>query len=142
MTTLGWTGDDGAPSVTLLRDAVAGEMYGDTEDKRPRWQTVQSWVRGDTVPGVRYQKPLAQVLGVTLHELAGIALGIEPKSEGWRLFRESRIGSQATDEEVRLLAAHVAPEGGQLSASYYRTALLNLRANVEPVDTSGVYAAD
>lgn len=120
-------GLDGESGVKELCERVVAHLPEGASP--PRWQTVQFWVQGRSLPREDYQVPLAKALGVTLEELIGVALGHEPNSRGWAAFVASPLGQTMTPEERAVLAAHREPAHGRgYSESYYRTALLSYRA--------------
>lgn len=112
---------------------VDGETY-DIDRLRQevgcRWQTAQEWVLGQTVPGPKYQGKLAAVLGVTLDDLAGIALGHEPTNAAWLAFLETPEGRSMTAEERPHVARLTLPEGREPSVISYAMQLAAIRTGV------------
>lgn len=129
MDRLGWVDGD-KYDVRRLADAI-----------ECRWQTAQEWVLGETVPGPRYQGKLATVLGVTLDDLAGIALGHEPTSLAWREFLESSEGRTMTAEERPHVARLTLPDGREPTALSYAMQLATIRTG-RAVKATGTDGAD
>ena len=53
-----------------------------------RWQTAQYWVHGRNrqLPRPDNLRKIAEVLGMTLEQLIGAAVGEEPRTESWARF--------------------------------------------------------
>lgn len=118
----GWVLGDGRPDVGRLQEAIGAK----------RWQTVQEWVLGKTVPRTHHARLVADVLGMTLEELMGAATGLEPTNAAWRAFVATPEGQSMTIEERRAVARFLPPEGRAPSELMYQMALVAARASRAP----------
>lgn len=107
-------------------------QIGALSSKAPRAATVGEWVHGRSVPSADYDRQLAEVLGMTLDELAGIALDQEPQTEAWLAFKTSAVYATATPDELQELRRRTAPRGHSFVPGYYEMELTMLRTMTRP----------
>lgn len=105
---------------------------GALSKKVPRSATVAEWIHGRSVPSADYDRQLAEVLGMTLDELAGIALDQEPQTEAWLAFKASAVYATATADELQELRRRTAPRGHSFVPGYYEMELTMLRSMTRP----------
>lgn len=92
------------------------------------WQTVQQWTLDKSAPTVDNLRLLSEVLGVTLDELVGVAVGQEPPFEAWRAFLSTVDGQSITPGERRALQAIYWPPGTEPTVASYMIVLGGIRA--------------
>jgi transcriptional regulator with XRE-family HTH domain len=71
----------------------------------PRYRTVHRWEEEDGSPERENLTRVAEVLGVSIEELLGVATGQEPPFEAWRAFLETSRGRAMTERQREALAA-------------------------------------
>jgi transcriptional regulator with XRE-family HTH domain len=89
------------------------------------WPSAQAWVQGRSYPGGEHLRAIAEVLGMTVEQLVGIARGEDPPHEAWRAFIDSH-GNELTPDERDALAMITWPKEPKFSS--YVLALAALRA--------------
>jgi transcriptional regulator with XRE-family HTH domain len=80
-----------------------------------RWQTVQFWTLGKTAPSADNLRQLAEVLGVDLETLLGVAAGQDPPFTSWTRFLQTPEGAGMTQDERRALQSFAWPTEPTLS---------------------------
>lgn len=95
--------------ITRLREArgwsqtdLANRVWPGRQ--KPRYRTVHRWETEGVVPSTPLLRRLAEVFGVTIEELLGVASGQEPPFAAWKAFTESARGQRMTEEQRRTLA--------------------------------------
>lgn len=94
-----------------------------------RWQTVQTWFRGESFPQGRRIRMLAKVLGVNFNTLMGPMNDTGPVPASWPRFLETPEGASITDEERWTL--RLFPWPADPAVADYRGLLSLLRGNAE-----------
>lgn len=122
MASLGWVDSSGEADVARLKRAIEDATGGTV-----RWQTVQYWVLGRSVPTGERAAALARVLGMTLDELLGVAAGQDPPFAAWREFLASPEGQSMTPGERRTLQAIAWPPGTEPTTAAYAVVLAGVR---------------
>lgn len=91
-----------------------------------RWQTVHWWATGQSSPNADHLRQIAEVLGVDLETLLGVAAGQDPPFESWHRFLETSEGQSMTKDERRALQSFAWP--GEPTLSQYLMLLTVVRA--------------
>ncbi len=90
------------------------------------WLTVQNWENDKSAPGTpeRVAK-LAEVLGMTVEEMLGVAAGQEPPFAAWASFASAH--PEITDDERKALKSIVWPTGHVPTIEAYSVMLTAIR---------------
>lgn len=106
-----------------LRKAHLAERVGVT------WGTVNNWTRDEVVPGGDNLRRIAEVTGVTLDELLGVATGQEPPFPAWKRFLDQleSEGIEMSADQRRALASIAWPPGEEPTVASYQAMLAGLR---------------
>lgn len=95
-----------------------------------KYRKVHKWVTGESRPSADALAALAEVLGVTVDELLGVAEGQDPPFEAWAVFLATPEGQTLTEGERRALAGLPWPPGTQPTVASYAIALAAVRTAV------------
>lgn len=93
-----------------------------------KYRVVHTWTTGTKVPGGDYLHKLAQVLGVSIDELLGVAHGQDPPFAAWSEFLATTEGGSMTEGERRTLQSMAWPPGRAPTVAAYQIALAAVRA--------------
>lgn len=86
----------------LSKSELARKLWPDQEP--PRYRMIHRWEDEGKVPEPESLRRLAEVLGVTIEELMGVAAGQDPPFEAWPKFLETDEAKAMTDNQRRALA--------------------------------------
>jgi transcriptional regulator with XRE-family HTH domain len=94
------------------------------------YRKVQSWITGEAAPSAENLRKLAEVLGVTVDELLGVAEGQDPPFGAWGAFLQTAEGQSLTPHERRALAGLPWAPGTQPTVASYHIALAAVRSAI------------
>ena len=92
------------------------------------WAAAKRWRAGASAPKSDNLAAIAEVCGVTLEELLGVAEGQDPPWEAWEAFIETAEGGAMTAGERRALQAIPWPPGRAPTVASYQIALAAVRS--------------
>lgn len=121
----------GATVGERIREAIDGSGVDRAEIARTmkvRWSTVNEWYQGRATPTSSNLRRLAEVTGVDVDELLGVACGQRPPFAAWDDFLRTEEGKTITEEERRSLQAIPWPRRRAPTVSSYLLALQALRS--------------
>jgi transcriptional regulator with XRE-family HTH domain len=115
------------------RIAAAREARGWTKAELARkigksWRLLHKWENDEQPPARESLLLLAQVLGVTIEELLGVAEGQEPPFAAWREFLLTPQGGDITAGERRMLQSLAWPPGLEPTVTGYVMTLAAIRS--------------
>jgi len=104
-----------------------------------RWGTVHGWTRNKAAPSADNLRAIAEVTGVTLDELLGVASGQHPNYPAWKEFLACKDGAGMTSGEQRALASIVWQHGKAPTLAAYLVILHGIRAAEDVEDASPMH---
>lgn len=92
------------------------------------WQAVHAWTVDQSVPTAENVLRIAEVTGVTVDELLGVATGQEPPFPAWDALKKTEAFRDLDDTERRTLAGIPWPPKTEPTLAAYLTVIEALRA--------------
>jgi transcriptional regulator with XRE-family HTH domain len=103
----------------------------------PRFRTIHRWESEGGSPDRENLMRVAEVLGVSIEELLGVATGQEPPFPAWRAFLETSRGRAMTQRQREALAA-IWWRDSEPTVEAYAVLLSGLEQRDESALTSGL----